>query len=253
MSLRLSTGLRNFMMHNGSFKRAFEGGKLLIYSGSQPSSADDAAAGTLLCTVTLASGARTDEVLSYGTVTLDSGAAGSVDSITVDSVELLPAAVPFNSSLTQTAADVATAINDNMTVPEYTATSSGAVVTIKALPGTGTGPNGNVVVSTCTTISSTDVNMANGVAQVSGLTFGGATSGTLVKSGVWSGVAANTGTAGWFRLCGSVADAQSSSTTLLRLDGNISTSGANLNMSSTSITASATTTIDTFSLSEPAS
>ena len=252
MALRLSTALRNFLMHNGSFKRAFQGGKLLIYSGSQPTDADTAASGTLLRTITLASGARTDETLATGTVELLTGAAGSVDTLTVNSVAILPAAVPFNTSLSQTATDVATAINDNLTVPEYTASAAGTVITIKAAPGTGTGPNGYVVASTCTTITKTDTNMAGGVAQANGVTFGGATSGALVKAGTWSGSSSASGTAGWFRLCGSEADDQTARTDKLRLDGNISTSGANLNMSSTIITSSTTTTIDTFTITEPA-
>jgi hypothetical protein len=38
---------------------------------------------------------------------------------------------------------------------------------------------------------------------------------------------------------------------LVRLDGNIATSGANLNMANTAITLGATTTIDSFSITVP--
>ena len=96
--------------------------------------------------------------------------------------------------------------------------------------------------------------MASGVLQINGLIFGDASSGQLVKgSGVWSGAAVATGTAGWFRYESSIADDDSSSNELIRIDGNIGTSGANLNMSSTSITSGATTTIDTFAITLPAS
>ena len=42
MALRFSTGLRNFLQGYGSLQQAMWGGKLLIYSGSQPASADTA-------------------------------------------------------------------------------------------------------------------------------------------------------------------------------------------------------------------
>src|SRR5574340_1240964 len=142
MTFRFSIAARNFAAQHGSYKKAFQGGKILIYSGAQPSSADAAPTGTLLCTITKSSAAHTAEVLATGTVTLATGAAGSVDTVTVNSVNILTnGAVPFNTSLTQTAADVATAINLSESYPEYTATSSGAVVTIKAARGAGAAPN----------------------------------------------------------------------------------------------------------------
>lgn len=254
MALRLSTGLRTFLMRAGSFKNAFENGVLKIYTGSQPSTADTAVSGTLLNTISLASGAVTSEVLATGTVTLTGGNSGTISSLTVNSVQLLAAAVSYDTDLSTTATALATAINDNITVPKYTASASGAVVTISAMPMTGTTPNGYVVASSVTgTLTKSDVNMAGGVAAVNGLTFGNTASGVISKTGTWSGVAVATGTAGWFRLQGSATDAGSTSTTLLRLDGNISTSGANLNMSSTSITSGATSTIDQFDITMPAS
>lgn len=51
MALKVSTGLRNSMLTGGSgegFKASMDGGFLYLFSGTQPSSADDAAAGTLL-------------------------------------------------------------------------------------------------------------------------------------------------------------------------------------------------------------
>ena len=54
MTVRLSTGLRNKMLNGGAtggLKGALDGGKINIYSGPQPLSADTAATGTLLATV----------------------------------------------------------------------------------------------------------------------------------------------------------------------------------------------------------
>jgi hypothetical protein len=257
MALRLSKGLRNFINEGGSLKQALAGGKLLIYSGSQPADADSAVAGTLLATITLASGAHTAEVQSLGSVDLTGGAAGSVDTLTVNSIEIMGSSTPFNTSLAVTAQDVCDKINNNPKNALYQAfVSATDVINIRAKPGLGTLPNGWVVASTVTTITKTDSNMAGGVNSVNGLLLGDSTDGRVVKlpSQTWSGVAGATGTAGWFRFVGAVADAGSadSSQVFHRLDGNIATSGANLNMSNTSIVSAATQTIDTFAATLPA-
>jgi len=247
MTLRYSTAARNFMADRGSYKDAFQNGRIEIYSGSQPASADAAVQGTLLCTITSNSGALTAEVLATGSLTLNTGAAGSVDTLTVNGVDILGGAVPFNTSLSQTAADIASKINDFRGTVKYTASASGAVVTIKALPGTGAGPNGFVVAATYTTITGTTGNFSGGVAAINGLKFGTSVSGIVSKlaSQTWSGVNGASGTAGWYRQYGSVADAGAVDTNLefIREDGAISTAGAELNMSSTALTATATTTI----------
>jgi len=83
-----------------------------------------------------------------GTVTLDSGASGSVDSITVGGVEVMSASVNFTSSLTATA----TAVAANITaLGLYTATSSSTTITIS-----GSGSATTAVISSATTISTTD-------------------------------------------------------------------------------------------------
>jgi hypothetical protein len=256
MTLRLSAATRNYLENGGSFKSAFQGGKLKIYSGSQPATADAAPTGTLLATITDASGAHTQEVRATGTVLL-SGSSGSVSALTVNALAAIGAAVPFNTSLTQTAADLAAAVNDYNSVPKITASSSGATVTLYAPQGVGAGANGWVVDSTTSTLVGTDGNMASGVTAVNGLKFGTPAAGVMDKLAAqsWSGVAGSTGTAGWFRLEGPVADsaALDSTESQIRMDGAISTSGAQLNMSSTSITASATQTITSFPITLPTS
>ncbi len=89
--------------------------------------------------------------------------------------------------------------------------------------------------------------------SAAGLSFGDASSGVLAKTvgETWSGTAVGTGTAGWFRLV-APSDTAASSTTEERLDGAVATSGAQLNMSSTSIVTSAVQTISTFSITMPA-
>lgn len=257
MTLRISTALRNHILQHGSAKSALQNGAIEIYSGSQPATADAAVTGTLLATITKSSGARTKEVRATGTVTLTGGASGSINTVTVDGVNLIPqGAVAFNTSLDQTASDLADAINAGLSSPEYVASVSGSIVTIKAMPGTGTGPNTFVVTASLTTITATYVDMAGGVAPVNGLSLGNAADGSIEKtaSETWSGVAVATGTAGYFRYVGSVNDPGTldSAATYLRVDGAIATSGSDMDMTSTAIVSAATQTINDFVLTMPA-
>lgn len=260
MALRFSPALQNFIAEKGSWKDFFDNGSIEIYSGTQPATADLAVIGTLLCTLTSSAGAKTNEIASQGTLTLDSGASGSVNTLTVNSIEIMGSATNFNGSLTQTAADIALKCNRNSKNHLFHVTSSGAVITITALPGMGTLPNGWVVAATYTTIAGTPVNMGTataGVAAANGLLMDyNAAAGVITKdtTQTWSGTAVATGTAGYFRYKSSVVDAGAldSSAVFLRMDGNIATSGANLNMSSTSITSGALQTLSTFSFTIPA-
>jgi hypothetical protein len=255
MAIRQSTGLRNFLNNYGSYKNAFTGGKLLIYSGSQPTTADTAASGTLLVTISLGSGTWTAETPSAATVELTGGGSGSVDTLVANAIEIMGSATNFTVDLATTAAAVAAKINAYARL-QYgikAAVLSGAIITIYAPMGSGTAWNTKDITSGVTTITKTDTDFGSGVAAAYGLTFDVSASGVLAKSGTWSGTAVADGTAGWFRLCGPLTDAQALSTTAIRLDGNISTSGANLNLASTTITTSATITIDTFTITVPAS
>ncbi len=86
-----------------------------------------------------------------------------------------------------------------------------------------------------------------------GLEFGAAASGAISKAvaETWQDLGIAAGTAGWFRFCANPTDAGGASTSLPRIDGSIGTSGADLNMSSTSIVVGSTYTIDTFTLTMP--
>jgi hypothetical protein len=85
-----------------------------------------------------------------------------------------------------------------------------------------------------------------------GIQFGTASGGIISKLGgeVWSGTAVATGTAGWFRLYDN-SRTTGASTTGIRLDGTVGTTGAQLIVSSTSISSGATVTIDTASFTFP--
>jgi hypothetical protein len=104
-----------------------------------------------------------------------------------------------------------------------------------------------------------EISVASGAfvagAVANGLEFGTAAAGAISKnSEVWSDTGIATGTAGWFRLYANAADGGTADTTPFlypRIDGAVATSGAELNMSSTAITAGATTTIDSFTITFP--
>ena len=96
------------------------------------------------------------------TVTLTGGAAGSVDTITVDGVNIMSGSVAFTTDLATTAAAVASNINAYTSSPEYTAAAVGAVITISAASSAGSDPNGFVVLVTATTITYTKTNMSGG-------------------------------------------------------------------------------------------
>lgn len=262
MALRYSTGLRNFLNEGGSIKQALANGKLKFYTGAQPASADDAPSGTLLATITVNSGAHTAEVQATGSLTI-SGTSGSVNTVTVNSIDILGGAVTNTGTAAGTAVAVANAINNNPANFLFVASANGVsgVVTLTAKPGLGALCNGWAVSGTATTTTlGSLVNMGSGVAGVNpanGLRFGDSSAGVLIKDAAqtWSGVGVALGTAGWFRFEGSIADslASDASGVFFRLDGNIATSGANLNLSSTTVATGATQTISTFSLTMPAS
>lgn len=53
MTLRVSNGFKVLILGPNSFVDIFQGGRILLYSGVQPNSADDAPTGTLIAEVTL--------------------------------------------------------------------------------------------------------------------------------------------------------------------------------------------------------
>jgi len=265
MALRFSTGLRDAVAGGYSWRHALANGRLKIFSGTQPASADDAATGTLLVTFTLSGGAFTGETRSAVSVQLG-GTSGSVDSITVGgAIPIIGSAVNFNTDLTTTAAALAAEINNYRSLPDFTATSSGDTVTIYAPWGLGADGNGLTISVGTTTLTAT-INggtsatfggtgaPAAGVSAVNGLNWQPPSGGVLTKEPtVWQGTAVADGTAGWFRFEADPNDDQGSSTTFRRFDGSIATNGADLNVASTSITNGSIQTINTFTITIPAS
>ena len=67
----------------------------------------------------------------------------------------------------------------------------------------------------------------------------------------WQDTGIAAGVAGYFRFVANPTDGGGGSTTLPRIDGSVGTSGADLNMSNTTIAIGATYTIDSFKLTLP--
>lgn len=87
-----------------------------------------------------------------------------------------------------------------------------------------------------------------------GLEFGDASGGSISKAAAetWQGDGITGGVAGYFRFYDNDVDTGADATAM-RFDGAVATSGAELNLSSTTIVQSATTTIDAFTITLPAS
>lgn len=85
--------------------------------------------------------------------------------------------------------------------------------------------------------------------------FAAASAGAIAKNGTWQDASADaTGTAGWFRFR-TTSDGGGSSTTDERLDGSCTGSGGggDMEFDSTSIVAAGTVTINTYTITQPAS
>ena len=232
MAIRLSTGLVNKLLTVGSFKSIFSNFVIDIYSGTQPTTADAVPTGTKLVTLTLNGGAHTAETAATGSITLV-GSAGSIDTLTVNGLDILGGSVAYITDLSTTAAAVCAAINSNPKNKLFVASNISAAITLTAVEGLGTAPNGWVVDYTATTMTATPVNFSGGVDAVNGLRFSGeATAGVMSKlsSQTWSGTVLNTGVAGWFRMREANDAGTAESTTAARYDGSIAGSGAQMNM-----------------------
>lgn len=97
------------------------------------------------------------------------GASGSISSVVLNGVTITTAAVSFNSTLHQTAVDLAASIN---TKGLYSAVAgSGATITVSALTGVGEAANGYVVTVNCVTMAGTAPAMSGGLNSIGYLTI----------------------------------------------------------------------------------
>lgn len=257
MTIRFSTGTRNGLAGSLGLQGMFNKFYMNIYSGAQPASADAAATGTLLGTISLASGALTKETRATGTITITGASGGSINDITVGGLNIIPdGAITVSGDTTSTlATKLCDAINRNGIME---ASVNGAVVTIKGRPGTGV--TTAAVTGSLTTATATYANMGavSGVAPVNGLTLDVPSLGVISKpaSAIWSMSGVAIGTAGWFRMYGSdTADTGallSAAPWYPRIDGTCGVGSGDAQLSSLSVTVGSPHTVDVFSFTFPA-
>ena len=249
MSLKFSSGAVDALQENGCLKEIFHDMIVDIYSGPQPASADAAKTGVHLARITLAGGAFTAGVKSTRRVdkaTIAYGSDGNIYTQVINGTTYSYTAVSGDDEN-----DVALALAALIDAsPVVSASAILNVITTRARYGgvdytianTGTTTPGNNVIAAV---------IAN--VRINGLQWGDSVLGVLSKeSGVWEATNLATGTAGYFRAKANALDDDTESTSLVRMDGNISTSNAPLIISgSINLIAGAITTILSSAITRP--
>lgn len=254
MAKQASSALANYLEADGSWGEFLKNFLLMFYTGSQPANADAAASGVACVRFSQAAGAVTKETRAEWKCTLSGTTSGSVDTVTIGGLNILPAAVAYTASHTNTAALVAAAINSARNVMGLTARSSGDVFYITAPKNCGVDMNDMVLAVTATTLTATVASTGkpaasggtDGIAAVNCLSLVyPAVDGVCAKEAtVWQGIVGSgagagyigfvnsftsgTQTVGWFRAYGSMDDpeltgtpTQDASKLYLRYDGTI--------------------------------
>jgi hypothetical protein len=168
----------------------------------------------------------------------DPGASGTPTFNLVAGINLLSAAVAYSASLATTALAVAAAVNDNVEIPDFTATTDDDDVILIAPVASGTAYNGmDLYAGASGGVTITPAGSGRpstyGVAAVNGLNQGSVpVAGAVAKeTSAWQGTFVAGGTVGWYRYVTDSDDGLSASSTARRSDGTVGTSGADLNLS----------------------
>lgn len=251
MAEKYSTGLRNFLAGRGSMREALDDAVIKLYTGPAPSSPDSAASGTLLCTLTKASGSVNSTDRSTPKrykITIGSHGSGEtfIFDLTVDGVG--PTSYTYTNTPDAGDADavaklVARMLNDIPQIQAIAAGSNGEIYVQGRIAGLDFTLAKND--SSTGTITVSLVEDAN---AVNTLKLGPPSAGVISKTDdEWSGVNIATGTPGYFRIV-RPDDNGAASTTAIRIQGTVSTVGADMNFSSINFVAEATTKLTNFSI-----
>jgi hypothetical protein len=256
MAEKISTGMRNRVLH--AKREIFSDFVRKIRSGTPPDSADDAESGTLLVTITKSAGAvSSNERSTPGrwSVTIPGvHVAGTYAVIiTVDSTAYT---CTYNTDDPEGHAsndDIAKGLARKIreTCFQVFAIAEGANSKLYIQGRVGGVDVANVVdgVGTITIVTFSEIEVA---ARSDALYYAKPSSGSMSKSSdTWSGTVAATGVAGYFRDV-MPDDDGTESTSQLRVQGTISTSGSELNKSNTTLTATEPETIEDYAITEPA-
>lgn len=286
MALRFSQGVVNNLAMGQGWGDILKNSTCVVYSGSQPTTADLAATpGTELVRFTTSGSALTAETRAAFKITL-TGATGNITALTVGGVSIIDlTALPTFTTVAALVTSAISSINSTWSYPDYYAVASGTTVGSQTYGSVDTasfwviapknsGTNLNALTVACTVASgsapsinggsSTTVGGTGAVAGVAAsnglvMTYP-ASGGVISKYGTWSGTASASGTAGWFRiLCTpnfdtgltNLSSSSDDAKLILRIDGTIGTSGSDMIVTSTSITSAVSQTVSTFSLTVP--
>lgn len=248
MAVKLSTALRNAILSGQELRKVFEDAIINIYTGTAPATADDAATGTLLVTISKASGTVSPgevSVAKEAKVLVGSHAGAETFAVTINGTTYTYTNTP-DLDLIPAAAALARLIDQDPNVEAHACGTDTIYIRSKIAGLTFT-----ISKSGTGTLTLTDDAVSNVDADT--LNLGAASSGVIQKNGdVWSGVAVAGGTAGYFRMI-NTSDSGTLSATEPRLQGNVSTSGQEMTLSNTTIAQGATQTIDVASITMPAS
>ena len=258
MAEKYSTGLLKEMLAGAPFRKIFADCVMKIYSGTAPATADAAIAGTLLCVVSKNSGPVSPGEVStakQATINITAGTTGQTVIVAINGTDYtytIPAGE--TGDLKAIALSVARMLDDIDAIEAIAngGAGDGHVYIRSRVPGlTFTIAKGGGGGGGTATWSISDDVVAN--VRSDCLQFDAPSGGVISKPAgdVWSGVNAAGGTAAYYRICKSNDDGLEG-TTQPRAQGAVSTSGAELNLSSVNLAGGATTTIDQFSLTLPA-
>lgn len=265
MAANRSTALLEAVAESLSYYHILKNGRIKYYTGARPASADDAPTGTLLGTFTKGGGTYTAETRATGVIvfSVDAGTP-AVSALTVGGISLISSTVTSDGTIADLVVDLAAAINAYDGIPKFTATTNSTdTVTIYGPVGMGARINGCTIAITAAEVTAT---INGGSSTTMGGT--GATAGVTAANGcgfqypsadgvltkettAWQMTAVASGTVGYARWEFDGADNQSSSTTYRRMDLTVGTSGADLNVGTTTITSGQTYTIDTGTYTVP--
>ena len=256
MTEKYSTGLRDFMLGEGSFRKAMDDCVLKIFSAPIPADADAAQTGTLLCTITKA-GATVDptefSVAKQALIDITVAAHPFTVIVAINGTDYTYTSVADDDSLLKTARKVSLMLS---TIPEIEANALGEAngkISIKSrIAGlTFTIAKGGGGGGGTATWAITDNTIAN--SRCDALQFGAPASGVIAKAvETWQGDNVAGGVAAYFRLV-RPNDTGALSTTELRVQGSVGLADADLNLPSVQFVLSAPTRINNFSITLPAS
>lgn len=262
MAEKLSIAARNMILGGMSIREIFKDCVMLIYTGTAPDDADDAYTGTQLAVISKSGGAVSANeysVPSRWSVTIPGAhVAGTyILTITIDSTDYT---CTYNTDSTESeghasnddiARGLARKVVDGCTQVFAIAEGANSKLYIQArIPGIDLAivdGGGTITIVTLSEI------LAETAADT--IRFGLPASGSVAKdTSTWSDTALATGVAGYFRIARTNDLSQVEDTTSIypRLQGSISTSGAELNLSNTSFTLGDTITITSYNIGQPA-